>query len=562
MDSTTARHRLARFGMFEANLDTRELTKSGNRVRLQEQPFQILSLLLEKPGEIITREGIQEKLWPVDTFVEFDAGLNTAMKKLRTALGDAADNPRFIETIPRRGYRFVAPVSFPQPEAALRAPTEPSLTIAPPVDTATDVSRPSANRTRVPNRELAWASAGALVLFVVFGALSLRNTFSPKGTRIASQDTVVLADFVNTTGEPVFGDALKQALSVELGQSPFLNVVSDQKIRDTMLAMQRSPNDPLTRDLARDACQRIGSKAIVAGSISNLGSHYVIGLEALGCKDGARLAQEQAEAPDKENVLKALSTVSSHLRGKLGEALPSVEKFETPIEATTSSLDALKAYSMGAKTLSRQGETDAIPFFQHAIELDPNFALAYSALGTVYDNNGETERAQQKFIQAYKLRDRLSEREKYHITAAYHSEVTADLQKESEACELWVKDYPQDASAHSWLSTVYETLGQREKAIAETKESLRLNPDAAISYGNVAASLTALGHLDEAKATLDTAMARGLDGPLLHESLYSIAFLRHDDKEMERQVGGPAANQAWKTKFSLNTPTRQPTMAI
>ena len=525
MDPSTSRHRLARFGIYEVDLDSRELTKSGLRVRLQEQPFQVLALLLGSPGEIVTREQIQEALWPGDTFVEFDAGLNTAIKKLRIALGDAAENPRFIETMPRRGYRFVAPVVFRGPE--LTAPS----TSVPPVAAVV-----ASDETRIPKRELAWVGVGALALFVVFGALSLRNSFQPKGSPISAQDSVILADFVNTTGEPVFGDALKQALSVELGQSPFLNLVSEQKIRETMLAMQRSPNDPLTRDAARDACQRIGSKAIVLGSIANLGTHYVIGLEALGCKDGATLAREQTEAPDKESVLKALSSVSSHLRGKLGEALPSVARFETPVEATTSSLEALRAYSVGAKTLSQQGETEAIPFFQHAVELDPNFALAYAALGTIYDNNGETLRAQQNFSQAYKLQDRVSGREKYHIMAAYYSEVAADVRKEGEACVLWAKDYPQDQAAHSWLSSVYESLGEREKAAVEAKEALRLGPDAAISYGNMAVTLTAIGRLDEATATLNTARARGLDGPLLHESAYSVAFLRRDDKEMERQV--------------------------
>ena len=536
MDIPVPDRRIARFGMFEADLDRRELTKNGIRVRLQEQPFQILQLLLEKPGEIVTREELQEKLWPGDTFVEFDAGLNTAIKKLRTALGDAADNPLFVETVPRRGYRFVASVRFPE---ALIPPTTPSLAAeipGQPTTMSTASGSQTAAGTRMRKRELAWAGAGALVLFVVFGALGLRNSFQPRGTKILHQDTVVLADFVNTTGEPVFGDALKQALSVELGQSPFLNVVSDQKISDTMLSMQRSPNDPLTRELARDVCQRVGSKAIVAGSITSLGSHYVIGLDALGCKDGTTLAVEQAEAPDKESVLKALNKVSSHLRGTLGEALPSVQKFDTPVEATTSSLEALKAYSMGARTMSRQGEVEAIPFFQHAIEMDPNFALAYSSLGALYDNQGETERAEQNFIKAYSLRSRASEREKYHIIANYYSEVTGDTKKERETCDMWVKDYPQDSTAHGWLANVYSILGDREKASTEFKEALRLNPDAAINYGNAAVALTGLDRLDEARAILDTALARGLDGSILHESLYSIAFLRHDDKEMERQV--------------------------
>ncbi len=520
MQSPTSQHRIARFGIFEADIDSRVLTRSGLRVRLQDQPFQVLVLLIERPGEIVSREDIRQKLWSADTYVEFDDGLNTAIKKLRTALGDAADNPRFIETIPRRGYRFVAPVTFPEPPAA-----------ALPVE-----ALPAAAKSLFPRRELAWAGAGALVLFLVFGALSLRESLRTKSSKLTQKDTVVLADFVNTTGEPVFTDALKQALSVQLGQSPFLNVESDVKVSDTLRRMGRSPDDPVTRETAREVCLRTGSKAILTGSISGLGSHYVVGLEAVGCGSGDTLAKDQAEAANKENVLKALIQTASHLRGQLGESLSSLQKFDFPVDATTTSLEALKAYSLGAKTVMQTGEPEAIPFLQHAIQLDPNFALAYEALGTVYENMGEEERANENYTKAYSLRDRLSERERDHITASYHSSVTGDLGKTREACELWTQSYPRDPSARSMLGTVYATLGQREKASAQFEEALRLISEAALNYGNLSVAYMALGQTEEAKAVLDKALAQKLDGLILRENIYSVAFLRGDTAEMARQV--------------------------
>ena len=541
MDAPTPARRVARFGVFETDLDRRELSKNGVRVRLQEQPFQILQLLLEKQGEVVTREELQEKLWPGDTFVEFDAGLNTAMKKLRTALGDAADNPLFIETVPRRGYRFVAPVTFVPPAAFAPAPTS----LASSATSSTQVSlealsnagrQESAKTTPSHRRELAWAGVGALVLFVVFGALSLHNSFQSRRTNITPQDTVVLADFVNTTGEPVFGDALKQALSVELGQSPFLNVVSDVQVSETLRRMGRSPSDALTRDLAREVCQRTGSKAFLTGSIVSLGSHYVVGLEALGCRTGDTLAKAQSEAPDKEGVLKAVSKTASHVRTKLGESLSSLQKFDFPADATTNSLDALKAYSLAAKATAHLGTADAIPYFQHAIQLDPNFALAYESLGNTYYNLGEEVRAEENYTKAYKLRDRLSEREKYAVDANYYAEVLGDLEKERESCELWIQNYPRDPSARVLLGTAYATLGQLEKANAEFQQVLQLSPESAVNYGNSAVALAALNRFDEAKATLATAKAQGLDGLILREGSYTLAFLENDTNEMERQV--------------------------
>jgi DNA-binding winged helix-turn-helix (wHTH) protein/Flp pilus assembly protein TadD len=505
----------------------------------------VLALLLERPGQVVTRDEIRQKLWSADTFVEFDDGLNSAIKKLRVALSDSADNPRFIETVPRRGYRFVAPVDFPSAAMpAVPALSEPDPTVRISQGTADQVI--VASRTRVvveqmpPRRRWFWPAMGAAILLVVGGfyvALVLRRSSAAK---LTEKDTIVLADFANTTGEAVFDGTLKQALSVELGQSPFLNVASDLKVNDTLRRMGRSPNEPFTRDVAREACVRMGSKAIVVGSIASLGSHYVVGLEALGCSSGDTLAKGQAEAVNKEGVLRALDGVASQLRLKVGESISSLEKYDFPLDATTKSLDALKAYSLGLRTVREKGEAEAIPFYQHAIQLDPGFAMAYAALGTAYDNLGEKNRAEENLTKAYTVRDRVTERERYDITSMYHADVTGDLEKEREVCELWAQNFPRDMAAISLLASVYTDLGQREKATSQFEKALRLDPDSVINYGNVAVAYVALGRLNEAKAVLEKGQTRGLDGIIIHENLYSIAFLRGDTLEMERQVAWAA----------------------
>ena len=346
----------------------------------------------------------------------------------------------------------------------------------------------------------------------------------------------MLTDFANTTGDPVFDEALKQALAVNLGQSPFLNVLSDRKVSDTLRLMGRSPSERVTPEIARELCLRTGSKAILAGSISNLGSHYVIGLEAVSCGSGDTLAKEQADAPTKESVLQALDKVASSLRGKLGESLASVQKFDVPVEATTPSLEALKTFSLGIKAMREKGDPEAAPFFKRAIELDPNFALAYVSLGISYSNLGEATLAAENIKKAYDLRDHVSEREKLRISHAYFGNATGELEKANQVLELWAQSYPRDATARGNLGNAYLTLGQWDKALVECNETLRLDPDIITTYGNLGLIYLALNRLDDAKATMDQARAQKLDGEWLHEVAYELAFLRNDPVEMERHI--------------------------
>ena len=375
------------------------------------------------------------------------------------------------------------------------------------------------------------------LLFVGYRIHSRQAT--PAVTTLTEKDTVVLADFDNTTNDPVFDDALKQALAVQLGQSPFLNILSERKVEETLRLMGRPSSEKISRDVARELCIRTGSKAIVLGSISNLGGQYVIGLNAVGCDSGDTLATEQEEASTKPDVLKALGKAAAGLREKLGESLATVQKFDVPIEATTPSLEALKAYSMGIVTGRTKGDAEAIPFMKRAIELDPNFAMAYVGLGVEYSNLGQASLAAENARRAYELRERVSDREKYRISAFYFQYVTGEVEKATEAYELWSKTYPRDATPHTNLGAVYSALGQFDKAAVETEEAQRLEPTLT-GYSNLAGIYIAQNRFDDARTVLQKALDKKMDAFLIRQNLYLLAFLQGDTGEMERDVAWAA----------------------
>ena len=384
--------------------------------------------------------------------------------------------------------------------------------------------------------------AAAILVAAIGGWLYFRSHTAathPAAAALTEKDIIVLADFDNKTGDTVFDDALKQAFAVELGQSPFLNVMSDRKVAETLGMMGRPANQHITSNIARELCLRTGSKAVLDGEISSLGSHYLINLNAVACSSGDTLAKEQAEASGKEEVLRALSRVSSSLRNKLGESLPSVQKFDVPIEATTPSLEALKNYSLGMTTLRERGDAPAIPFFKRAIELDSNFPLAYAALSISYGNLHQPSLALEYANRAYQLRERVTERERLRIASDYYAS-TGELDKEAQTYELWIASYPRDATPHLDLGTNHAFMGQFDKAVARYREALELEPDAAICYMNLSGVYETLGRLDEAKTILDQAFARKLDGGALRGDLYMLAFLRGDNSLMDQQVAWAA----------------------
>ena len=376
----------------------------------------------------------------------------------------------------------------------------------------------------------------ALVALILAGVLFWR---SRPAAPLTEKDTVVLADFTNTTGDPVFDDALKQALAVDLSQSPFINVLSDRRMTETLRLMGRASGERVTRDVAQEICLRTGSKALLTGSISSLGSQYLVGLEAVNCGNGDTLAKDETTASRKEDVVKALSTVTTTLRTRLGESLASVQKFDVPIEATTPSLEALKTFSMGVTTQAEKGDAEAIPFFKRAIEIDPNFAMAYARLGISYANLGQPSMALQNLERAYGLRDRVSAREKLHITADY-AYATGELEKEAQTYLLWIQSYPRDAIPHINLGANATALGQYDKGVVENKEGVRLEPINSAGVGNLAQDYMAVNRFADAKTTLEQAQARNLDGVGIRLQMYSLAFLEGDSGQMEQQLAWSA----------------------
>jgi serine/threonine protein kinase/Flp pilus assembly protein TadD len=379
-------------------------------------------------------------------------------------------------------------------------------------------------------------AAVVVVAAAVAGGLYLRSRHAAP---LTEKDTVVLADFTNTTGDPVFDGTLRQGLSSQLEQSPFLNLLSDERVTQTLALMAQPKDARFTRELAREVCQRTASAASIEGSISSLGSQYVVGLKAVNCRSGDVLANEQATANGKEQVLKALGEAATKIRVKLGESLASVQKYDAPTEnVTTPSLEALQAYSLGyqAQIVKRDYAT-AIPLLQRAISLDPNFAMAYARLGTNYSNMGQTARAAENTRKAYDLRERVSEREKFYITSHYEHFVTGNLEAARKAYELWAQTYPRDDTPSSNLSVIYLVLGDYNKTLAASQESLKLNPSG-LSYTNLVSGYLTVNRLDEARATVQEAQAHHLDNPGNHLVLYVIDFLQHDAAGMEREAAG------------------------
>jgi eukaryotic-like serine/threonine-protein kinase len=526
MSSQSQLSRVIRFGDFEIDVRAGELRKKGVKLKLQEQPFRILCLLVERPGEVVTREELRNRLWPADTFVDFDHSVNAAIKRLRDALGESAGMPVYIETLSRRGYRFIAPVERPPDSAE-----------TPAVHRET---RSNANLGRGGQRRIRWKVIIPAAIAVV--ALASGSYFYFHHTpKLTDKDTIVLADFTNTTGDPVFDGALRQGLSVQLEQSPFLNLVSEERVQQTLRLMGQPQDARLTPDIARQICQRTGSTALLDGSIANLGSQYVLGLKAMNCRSGDSLAEEQVTAEGKEKVLKALTEAAARVRTKLGESLGTVEKFNTPVEqVTTPSLEALQAYSMGRSMIAKDDYAAARLFFQRAINLDPSFAMAYASLGVGYSKPYSKKERLGYFRKAYELRDRVSERERFYIEAHYQDYVTGDLEKARQVYELWAQTYPRDAVAHFNLSNIYLHLGQYDKALAQAGESLRLLPTDCQSYSLLVAAYVDLNRLDEARATVEEPQVKKLDCTFLRFYVYQLAFLKNDAAGMAQQVEGAA----------------------
>ena len=424
-----------------------------------------------------------------------------------------------------------APSSAAQPASPMAGPTSAAALASIPSSSSVKVAAVPA----APSSKL-WKIATPVVVLLVAVAAGF-FFYTRRSQALTEKDSILLADFVNTTGDAVFDGTLKQALAVQLEQSPYLNVLPQSRIQAALRLMGRSPDERLTNDVAREICVRDGVKAMLAGSISALGSHYVIDLNAVNAQTGDSLARAQVESDSKEQVLKSLDKAASDLRQKLGESIGSVQKFATPLEqATTSSLEALQAFTLGQAEHSNLNDEKAVPHLKRAIELDPNFAMAYATLGVVNGNLSRTSQQLQNLSKAFDLKDRASEREKLYISAHYYSEVTREVDKALAIYEQWKQTYPRDSVPWDNLALGYEATGQPEKSLANASEALRLNPKDRFAYANLADAYESLGRFDEAHTVIEQATAQGLGSPSDAFSLYTMAFGRGDEAGMRHAM--------------------------
>jgi len=518
----TARTRGARFGAFEVDLRSGELRKHGIRLKLQDQPFQVLAHLLQHPGEVVTREELRQLLWPADTFVDFDIGLNSAIKKLRDALGDSAEEPRYIETLPRRGYRFIAHVE----NGDLPAPVSIETRLA---------TVPAVGPRSEPRKKRRFLVAAGIAAILVVAALVAWRVFFARPV-LTGSDVILLASFVNKTGDPVF-DNLDKALEIKLVESPFLSLLPEASVRQTLRSMRKEPDERVTRDLGIEICKRQGLKAVVVPEIDAIGNYYLITLEAIDAHSGKQIARQQQETDSKDKVVAALGKAASQLRRQLGESLSSLQKYDTPLAlATTSSLEALQAYRTGVQR-NRSGKiAESIPFFERAIELDPEFCSAYVMLGASYHAMGQEEDSRKNFARAFELKDkRLTQEENFLVTATYYWNVTGNLEKEYAVLTLYQQVYPRSFNAANLLGINYSLMGKPEDALQEFSWTIEHSPEpTAFAYSNKAQALLSLGRYDEAKKVIEEWQQKGTLFEYQKSMLYRIAYIENDTATMDR----------------------------
>ena len=424
--------------------------------------------------------------------------------------------------------------------AATRPAHESSTGIPASTSSAAVAAAPAASVMSQPasvarsNRTRFLIAGAVLAAALIGGVLYVRSRWL---TRLTEQDSVVLSDFVNTTGDPVFDGTLKEALAVDLGQSPFLNIVPDTKLRETLKFMNQPPETRMTSELTREICQRIGSKALITGSISGLGNHFAVNLSAVNCQTGDSLARAEAEAQSKESVLASLGKAATNLRDKLGESRASMQNFDKPLEeVTTSSLEALQSYTRGEALRAHGKDAESIPLYKHAVELDPNFAMAYAKLGILFTEEGESDAGRDASRKAFDLRERASQREKFYISLRYFDNVTGEVEKAIETSKLWAQTYPRDDTPHINLAFYYRMIGQFEDTIREAQETLALESSQVMPYGSLAYAYNDLGRYDEAKTTMAQARSRGMDPWYFHELAYQIAFIQGDAENMKKEA--------------------------
>jgi len=520
------------FGPFRIDPDNRQLLRQNEPVSLQPKAFDILLALVKNSGNVVLKDDLMKTVWP-GTFVE-EANLSQHIFVLRKTLGDAVEEKRYIVTVPCRGYRFAQKVRVVPEEDE---DTEEEHGTTENKEEQIVVARRSLARVVLEGETKTaarfWLAVGAIVAVIVVAAgLFWRYERKPK---LTEKDIIVIADFDNKTGDTVFDGTLRQGLSGQLEQSPFLNLLSDARISQTLSLMTQPKDARLSPELAREVCQRTSSTAVLDGTIAQIGGRYLLTLTAINCSTGDMLASAEAKADDKDHVLDSLGTIASDIRPKLGESLATVQKFDVTLrQATTSSLEALKADSLGERFLYQGDSTLAPPYFQRAVELDPNFAMAYLQLGISYYALGEGGRAPECFAKAFSLREHASEREKLQIDSAYYGSVTGEIYKAIQALEEVIEIYKHN-SAYNGLTHFYTKIGQYQKAADAARRLIASDPDKNLGFADLAGADIALQNFSDARQIIQRAQARGADSHFLHGELYTLSFLQSDSGGMREQ---------------------------
>jgi DNA-binding winged helix-turn-helix (wHTH) protein/tetratricopeptide (TPR) repeat protein len=523
---------LLEFGDFRLDPGRRLLLRENQPIQLQPKAFDTLLALVQNSDRVVTKDELMKLVWP-DAFVE-ESNLTQNIFVLRKTLGETAGDNRFIVTVPGRGYRFAEMVRAVAEEDDVVVESH-SLSRV----TIEEATVPEVSRSAIPPPHpwLAHRKHVAIVAVILAAGgvvwYAIRNTRPP----ITEQDSIVLADFENRTGDPAFDGTLQKVLEIEISQSPYLNILPDQDVRQTLELMRRRPDEPVTRQVGLEICQRREVKAMMSGSIASLGNRYVLTLEAANCATGGVLAGATAEAESKERVLRALDETTAEIRRKLGESLASIHKFGAPIEeATTGSFDALKMFAQGDELRRQDKAAESVAFFKRAIELDPQFTLAFGRLGAVYANLNETGLAKQFAEKAFQLRERTSERERLYMAARYYENVSGEAGKAIDNYEVWRNSYPRDWIPVNNLANKYTDLGQYDKAIEAAREAVRLNPNHSFPQTVLARAYRRAGRFMESKTVCESVIATHLDGWGIHSILYQIAFAEGDSAAMQRQV--------------------------
>jgi DNA-binding winged helix-turn-helix (wHTH) protein/tetratricopeptide (TPR) repeat protein len=523
------------FGPFRVDAGRQLLLRDGQPVPLTSKAFETLLVLVQHSEQMVSKDELMKQLWP-DTFVE-ESNLTQHISILRKALGESPQDHRYLVTMPGRGYRFAQKVREVSDSGELIVESHSIERVTIEETESRRRAAALASFSSVDRTHWKWILTGTAAAAVLIASSILFVVRMRRPPPLNEADLVLISDFVNTTGEPVFDGTLKQALTVKLAESPYFNVALDSTTRKTLGLMGRSADERVVPPIARDVCQRENAKVVVGGSILRLGNKYVLELDTTNCLTGAKLTHQQVEALDKEQVLSKMGQAIPSLRRKLGESVSSIQKFDTPIEqATTKSLAALKAFTSGVQKRAQGQEAESIPFFKMATELDPNFAMAYAGLGTVYGNLSQPDLADEYSRKAFELREHVSEREKFSIQTHYYNDVARDYDKALETWKLWSEVYPHDFGPFVGLTTSYIAVGQLENAIAAGQQALRLNPSHSLAYVSLARAYERATHFAEAKAICEKANTEKMDSFWTHQILYRIAFLEVDEPAMRREI--------------------------